>query len=510
MTTPVPLFALIAIILAKHPGLTAREIAARLGESKSTVNSILYSRRDLFFRSADSRPQWWLQSVEEEEIDAGEVDSSDLASGDLFEWQREALVKWAENGNRGVIEAVTGSGKTRVGLAAARHHVDGGGKVAVIVPTRVLMEQWVARIEEWMPDVQVGLLGDGKLDELADFDVLVAVVNSAARYSLGLPDGCTGLLIADECHRYAGERHRLALEHGFQYRLGLTATYERDDGGDDDVLDPYFGGVVFTYGYADAVAQGVVAPFRVALVPVAFSGDEREKYEEFSEVMRRARKNLVAMGAPEEPYQDFIQFVNHLSKFGARHEGMVAGSYLSASRKRRDLLAGATAKYEALAGLIDSMAAAGRSIVFTETIESADGCADLIARHGVASEAMHSDIKPAERTAILGRFASGTTKAIVAPRLLDEGVDVPEADLGVIVAASRQRRQMVQRMGRILRKKRDGRAARFVIIFIQGTVEDPANEAHETFLNEILDVADEIKRFPVGKGGKKLSKFLAP
>lgn len=101
-------------------------------------------------------------------------------------------------------------------------------------------------------------------------------------------------------------------------------------------------------------------------------------------------------------------------------------------------------------------------------------------------------------------------KAIVAPRLLDEGVDVPEADLGVIVAASQQRRQMVQRMGRVLRRKQDGRAARFVIIFVEDTSEDPDGHAHETFLNEILDVAEDIQRFSPDRDAEALNAFLAP
>ena len=66
-----------------------------------------------------------------------------------------------------------------------------------------------------------------------------------------------------------------------------------------------------------------------------------------------------------------------------------------------------------------------------------------------------------------------------APRVLDEGVDVPAADLAVIVGASRSRRQMIQRMGRILRRKSDGRLARLAVLFVEGTVEDPAAGAHE-------------------------------
>lgn len=501
---------LITVALRATQGQSARELAAQVGESKSTVNSVLYSRRDLFFRNSDSRPRWWLQSLS---VAAGESAPTTRAPGSadhLFDWQQEALGAWDAHEGRGVVEAVTGSGKTRVGLAAAHRHVDGSGKVAVIVPTTVLLEQWVARFEEWMPGARIGRLGGGGRDDLGSVDVLVAVVNSAAAHELGLPSEVEGLLIADECHRYAGARFRFALEEEFEYRLGLTATYARDDGGDEDVLDPYFRGIVFEYGYAEAVPQGVIAPFRVALVPVTFSGGERDAYEDLSEVMRRARKALIGLGAPEEPYQDFIQFVTRLTKHGTPHEGMVAGRYLKASRGRRDLLASAAAKYDALASLTDALRASSRSILFTETIESATNCAELLAAHGVSAESLHSQMPVADREQALARFADGSMKVVVAPKLLDEGVDVPEADLGVIFAASRQRRQMVQRLGRVLRRKHDGRAARFVILFVEGTTEDPDLDAHETFLEEILGVAEDIRRFRPARNQKALSTFLAP
>ena len=510
MTRSASLTDLVTVALRAAPGQTARELAAQVGESKSTVNSVLYSRRDLFFRNSDSRPRWWLQSLSVADGESAPTTTAAVSAEGLFDWQKEALRTWDAHGGRGVVEAVTGSGKTRVGLAAAQRHVDGGGKVAVIVPTTVLLEQWVARFAEWMPDARIGRLGGGGRDDLGNVDVLVAVVNSAAAHELGLPSDAEGLLIADECHRYAGNRFRLALEDEFEYRLGLTATYARDDGGDEDVLDPYFGGVVFEYGYAEAVPQGVIAPFRVALLPVAFSGGEREEYEELSEVMRRARKALIDLGAPEEPYQDFIQFVTLLSKHGTRHEGIAAGRYLKALRERRDLLASAPAKYDALSSLTDALRASSRSILFTETIESATHCADLLVAHGVSAEALHSRMPVADRDQALGRFADGSMKVVVAPRILDEGVDVPEADLGVIFAASRQRRQMVQRLGRVLRRKQDGRAARFVIFFVKGTTEDPDLDAHETFLGEILGVADDIRRFRPAKNAKALTTFLAP
>lgn len=69
-----------------------------------------------------------------------------------------------------------------------------------------------------------------------------------------------------------------------------------------------------------------------------------------------------------------------------------------------------------------------------------------------------------ERSNVFQQFECGVIKALISVHTLEEGVDVPEADLAIIVAASKERRQMVQRMGRIMRKKKDSRDARFVIV----------------------------------------------
>lgn len=523
---PDALLGQIIAALSDTPGLTAREIAARLGIDKSRVNSALYSRPDIFYRGAESRPRWWLQSLPARQplpVVPASTPAPPLSpapvAGDgghlvpqagLFHWQQHALMEWEGSDFRGVVEAVTGSGKTRVGMAAAQRHLSDGWKVAVVVPSRPLLDQWVAQIRERMPDARVGCLGDGHHDSLAHCDLLVAVVNSAAHHDMGLAAGQKGLLIADECHRYAGESFRLALKDAFEHRLGLTATYERDGGEHESVLTPYFGGVVFSYGYAEAVDDGVIAPFRVALIPVQFTRDELLQYEEHSKSMRRARSALLHLGAPDSPYRDFIQFVNHMSTLSTPDDHKPARTYLKALRRRRDLLASTRGKYDSLRSLSHAVVQASRTIVFTETVDSAEDCADLLVAEGITARAIHGQMKGDERASCLGQFAEGWLECLVAPRVLDEGVDVPEADLGVIFAASRQRRQMVQRMGRVLRRKQDGRAARFAILFVEGTAEDPDQSAHETFLTEILYVADEIKRFDLEADSNEVAAFLAP
>lgn len=131
--------------------------------------------------------------------------------GDLLRpWQREALDAWRAAGHRGVVEAVTGAGKTFVGLAAARDALVAGGRVVVVVPTTELQDQWHAGLVERLPGVRIGRLGGGRQDDLDTHDVLVAIVNSAARRTFHPRED--DLLIADECHRYGAPGFAQALE----------------------------------------------------------------------------------------------------------------------------------------------------------------------------------------------------------------------------------------------------------------------------------------------------------
>lgn len=132
----------------------------------------------------------------------------------------------------------------------------------------------------------------------------------------------------------------------------------------------------------------------------------------------------------------------------------------------------------------------------------------IACRNGILTETLHSELDPDERRGALRRFARGAVKAIAAPKVLDEGIDVPAADFAVILAASRTRRQMVQRMGRVLRRKNDGRLARFAILYVDGTSEDPSQGAHEQFLEEVTSVADDVRSFGLHASAGDVCRYL--
>jgi RNA polymerase primary sigma factor len=292
------------------------------------------------------------------------------------------------------------------------------------------------------------------------------------------------------------------------HRLGLTATYARDDDGNMAWLDPYFGRTCFRLGYDRAVADAIVARFTVTLIGVRFSRAERAKYDELTEQMGVLRARLVREhGVPKEPFEAFMKALTELANGGGPAGGL-ARAYRQAMLERRRLLADTPTKDLALRQLAPAVRTANRGIVFTQSIATTERVCCLLAGCGLRAAVMHSELPARERSERLRRFAAGDLDVIVAPRVLDEGVDVPAADLAVIVGASRSRRQMVQRMGRVLRRKPDGRHARFAVLFVEGTVEDPRLGAHEAFLDEIVDVADQVSYFSAEVAANRFGAVL--
>ncbi len=214
-----------------------------------------------------------------------------------------------------MVEAVTGSGKTDVAIAAASDALRRGRFVLVVVPSRVLMQQWHGRLTAALPDARIGRLGDSGKDRPAECDVLIATRHSAASYKPVPPNGGDGLLIADECHGLGGATLRRAMLREYDERLGLTATLERSDDGVTELLLPYFGGICHRYGFEQAIADGVCAGRGSRFVGVALSVQEgvRSTRRWSSGWLALAAHLRLVRDMPLEPFGDFLAAVAHLA-----------------------------------------------------------------------------------------------------------------------------------------------------------------------------------------------------
>jgi superfamily II DNA or RNA helicase len=424
------------------------------------------------------------------------VDRAESRAGldalDLRDWQAAALAAWSAPG-RGVVEAVTGSGKTRLALAAVRLVVERGGVALVLVPTLGLQDQWVRELRPIVPDGRIGRLGGGRADDLDDHAVLVATPQSAAGLPIEPPHGVPGLLVADEAHRFGAATWAEALKPGFALRLALTATFEREDDGIVDVLGPYFGDVVHRYGYADAARDGTIAPFDLTLIGVPLTSSEQERHDSLDARVRRLTGGFVATGGlPRDPralIAALSAIVGDAERTGRDGPQVrAAREYLSVVRERRAVAAGAARKADVVAALAPALGGR-RTLVFTDTVEQAEAAVAVLRRGGAPAATVHGGLEDRQRRSRLARFGRGELVALAAPRVLDEGVDLPDADVALALSAFRTRRHLIQRLGRVLRLKADGRAAHLVLLHAAGTLEDPARGGHEGFLAQVDGVA---------------------
>jgi superfamily II DNA or RNA helicase len=410
----------------------------------------------------------------------------------LRSWQQQALTNWYDAGGVGVCEAVTGTGKTHLGLEAVAQWIRRGERATVVVPSVLLQRQWEQRMAQFVPEAVIAKAGGDARGDAARADVVIAVVNTAAARDLTELGGDMTLLVADEAHRYGGEGWGTALRPSYPYRLALTATLERgSDEGVAQVLLPYFERVVHSYGFAEATREKVVAPFDLIFLGVALDDEDQVTYDSLGRKISQARKILLKAGGDR---QKLHQQLNRLRSMG----GQVANAvrvYENATRDRRRLLADTPAKQEAL-GALAGVVGESRTVLFTQSTNAAIAAAEMLAASGLRAAAVYSDgMPPARRQELIDGLDDGTLDALAAPRILDEGVDIADIALGIVMGASSSRRQMIQRLGRVIRLKPDSRRARFVVLYVHDSIEDPDTGARDDFMEEVEDAANNVMLF---------------
>ena len=426
---------------------------------------------------------------------------------ELYPWQREAMEAWVQAGSVGVVEAITGAGKTRVGLTAiARARLD-GRRVVVVVPTRVLVDQWTHILKESFPQSRVSHERGQR-----SWDVLVTTVHAVSRGEGGLVlrDGEKPLLVADECHRLGAESFSRSLLDQYEQRLGLSATFERGDEGDEK-LQQYFNGVVYELTYERALADEVIVPYEVAFVGVHLSADERTRYDAADAKVTVFKRALITKTELDDDAALTMLLRRAQQLAESDHPGRFAArSFLKAFTERRRILAETTQKHHVLVGIADIVAEGDGAIVFTQTKQSAERAAKTLAAAGCPAQSIDAESTQREREDHLVALGSGLLPVLAAPRILDEGVDVPNVDLGIMIARSRNRRQATQRLGRVVRRKSDGRHARFIVLFAQDTVEDPGVERGATSeFDAMLPFARRVHHMDVNRDGiDPLRRFL--
>jgi superfamily II DNA or RNA helicase len=260
---------------------------------------------------------------------------------------------------------------------------------------------------------------------------------------------------------------------------------------------PALGEVVYEYEQDRAIGDDVISDFRMLFIGVAFREAEQAAYDALD--ARIANEwNALAGAYPElATVPKPADGVRLLAGRGGNGDPR-ADEWLALAAERRRLIAGSSGREDAIAWLAAAGAFAGRrSIVFHESIAECERITTILNAAGVPAAAHHSGLGGEERGTVLERFRTGALRALVAPRTLDEGIDVPDASFALIAAGTRVRRQTIQRIGRVLRKSNDKDLACVVKLFVEGSADDPRARSVDSFTKALARRAgSRIAHFP--------------
>ncbi|GIW89212.1 MAG: helicase [Isosphaeraceae bacterium] len=364
-----------------------------------------------------------------------------------FPHQQEALDQWWAAGGRGIVVLPTGTGKTHLANLAIEK---AGRPTLVITPTIDLMNQWFDELSLCF-ETDVGMLGGGS----NEIQPLTVSTYDSASIHMERIGNRFGLIVFDECHHLPGPSYSLAARCALApFRLGLTATPERSDNA-HMMLDQLIGPIVYRREIHQ-LAGRFLADYTVETLYVNLSEDERLRYERNREIYRNfLRDNAIDLSQPDA-------WARFLALAFRSPEGRIA---YQAYRDQRTLALAAPAKLALLGRLLD-MHRGDRVLIFTHD----NATVYEIARRFLVPVITHQT-KAKERRDVLQKFNSGAYPIVATSRVLNEGVNVPEANIAIILSGTGSVREHVQRLGRILRKKGNKQAILYEVV-TRGTVEE--------------------------------------
>ncbi|MGD0644200.1 MAG: DEAD/DEAH box helicase family protein [Candidatus Bathyarchaeia archaeon] len=365
---------------------------------------------------------------------------------ELRTYQNKALDNWRRAGNRGVLVLPTAAGKTFIALKAIELL---RAQTLIVVPTLDLIDQWRRRVTECL-GVEAGVVGGGE-----NIVRMVTVSTYDSAYSQAAQLGNQFIfLVFDEVHHLASPGYmQIAEMYIAPYRMGLTATYERSD--DRHALLPLLvGDQVYSIDIEELTGKHL-APYTYEKVSVELSSEEQRIYDAEMSVFKnylRQRRIVLKSAA------DFQKFIMTTGRDPRAREALLARN------RALRVAVNSEAKISLLAERLEEYKNE-KILIFTLY----NDLVYAISRRFLIPAVTYQTPRE-ERREIMTNFGNGKYKVIVTSQVLDEGVDVPDASVGLVLGGTGSTREYVQRLGRLLRKK-EGKTAKLVEIISKETVE---------------------------------------
>ncbi|MCX8185110.1 MAG: DEAD/DEAH box helicase [Sulfolobales archaeon] len=371
----------------------------------------------------------------------------------LRDYQRESLERWVKNGCRGIVALPTGSGKTLIAIAAI---VEAKERTLIVVITKDHVKQWYEEIAK-TSTIPLEFVGFYYSEQKRIAPITIATYQSAFRYMSKLTPYFS-LLVIDEVHHLPADKFkRIALGSPAPKRLGLSATPYREDGRHIELF-PLMGGVVYYKSPIELAEAGYLARHEIVTVKVGLKPDEKRKYLE----LKKKFKNLVG----DVKFEEILE--------AARKGDERAIEALKLVTEMRKIVQTSKSKVEKVREIVEKESGS-KIIVFAHYVD----LAREIARE-VGGLLLTGETEASKREEILRTFKEGREGILVVTTVGDEGLDIPDASVGILVAGTSSPRQFVQRLGRLLRPT-PGKVAKLYEVVTRGTAEEIHSKKRKDF-----------------------------
>ena len=361
--------------------------------------------------------------------------------------QRHALNMWAKSGFVGSIIAGTGFGKSRCGVLAAgktlRDHIEGEGRGIVLVPTVQLRDQFEEEFSKW-----------GYEDVVDKIDFVC--YQSAYK----LKDNHYNIVVCDEVHLGLSPEYRKFFENNtYDRMLCMTATLPEEN---EYKLHLFkIAPTVYRISLDQCVAMGLVSPYDIVCVPIKLTDDEEKEYKSINKKFVYWKYQLGQFGAFDAAKAIMA------NKNASAKDKQAAARFYACIRDRKKVVDFASNKVAQLQKLViqnldSKMLVFGGANAFTDTLCDATQ---------PFSVSYHSGKTKKQRENALLEFKEGNKNVLCSTKALNQGLDVPDASVGVVCGLTSKALPMIQRIGRLIRFQED-KKGKIYILYVKDSQEE--------------------------------------
>lgn len=366
----------------------------------------------------------------------------------LREWQIRAKEFFFNHNCIALFEVSTGSGKTFAAIDLIKEiwKTNPDAKFLIVVPKNVILERgWYPELKDaGVPIQDIGIFY-GAIKEYAK--VTITNMQSINKMALEIFDG----IIYDEVHNYLTKTMTPILKRKFKYKLGLSATIDRQDDRQWELIE-CFNYNKFEYTAKQALDDGVLNPFHFTNISVNLDSKSREEYDKLT-----ADINLL--------YQMHGSY-NTIMRTAST---AIKKTLLTKLTERKKLVNNFSGKFEVVRDIIDEHREE-KVLVFNEFNEQTNKLYWELLEIEVKAKILHSGVPQEERHQLLSDYRDGKFNILLSTKVLDEGYNLPAIEVGIIMAGNSTSRQTIQRMGRVLRKK--DTPSTLYQIYVANTIEE--------------------------------------